>query len=248
MTYLFYKQSVFANRNSIFCKLTKKNQLILNELLPIDYKPPFYLPHPLIQLVCHIMKKKNPDIFFKREYLLTSDNGILTLDWLIDSKTEKSKDFDKIIFLLHGMTGGSETGYMKEIIEGFKDSPHNKVVTMHMRGINDTLLFTPTTYHAASIDDVIFSLESVKKRYPDKICYLVGVSMGANILTNLVSTTNLDGYIKGFVSISNPCDLFCVEQQIRGSIIERFIMFLFRFYVTNHRYTLYNLNKGNTIQ
>jgi len=99
-----------------------------------------------------------------------------------------------------------------------------KVVVVQYRGINNTPLLTPKTFHAGDTTDIAFAMNYLKNKYPDYACYTIGTSMGANIFVRLFANDHsFDHYVKGFISVSNPFNLTVLEKRNRGTVIDYFL-------------------------
>ena len=230
--FLIHKQIQFFNKTKILFKNCEKNQDIIKSLIPIHYKPTIYLPTFMMQLIFHEISPI-PKMSFVREYIQVSDGGVISFDWVINKNPEKKHD--KLLIILHGLSGGSETNYLREIISGFLKKGGYKIVIIHNRGINDTPLFTSIPFHAAFTSDLKHSIQNIRSRYPETLCFCLGVSMGANIFTKLLAYDySFNDYIKCFVSISNPLNLFESEKRNRHTILGNYIYLSLKSYLEKH--------------
>lgn len=209
------------------------NKYIINTIKPIDYRPTFYLPSCLSQMIFNEIKS-HPEIEYKREFIPTHDNGMISLDWVV-KKNQSDTRPDKLLVILHGLTGGSESSYIKETAEIFSNQQDFKVVVVNYRGISGTPLLTPTFYHAGYTEDMYTAMKFIKLNYPELKCYTLGTSMGGNILTKLfASTDEFNDYVKGFVSVSNPLNCYEVEKRNRGKVLDFFLIQRQLGYVQKH--------------
>jgi predicted alpha/beta-fold hydrolase len=238
-----YKQLPFNNKIEIFCQKNKFNEYILNNLQPLNYKPTFYMPTCFLQMVYHHYFPR-PIIKFKREYIKTEDGGVFSMDWVIDGNSKVNNIYKKLLVIFHGATGGSEAGYIREILEEFIKKDEYKLVVVHNRGISDTPLYTPLSFHASYFYDQKYSLEIIQQRFPDLFCFTLGVSMGANIFTKLISNLENDdkllNYIRCFVSVSNPLNFLESEKRNRGSIMDKHLKNCLKKYYLKHKILRHN--------
>src|SRR5689334_5238890 len=95
---------LFFNKTKMLYKNTTKNEHIIEKLHPLDFKPTFWLPEFYTQILYNELKKK-PEIKYRREYLTNDDGGILSLDWVV----KENDSYSKLLVILHGLTGGSNT-------------------------------------------------------------------------------------------------------------------------------------------
>jgi predicted alpha/beta-fold hydrolase len=237
--YCLIKRLKSSNRTNIYYKKTNLNEKIVSSLGNLTFIPSIFLPNSLLQISYNEFKPK-PKIQYKREYITNTDGGLISLDWVIQDKNEK---FDKLFVILHGLTGGSNTCYIKETILGFIDKGY-KIVVIQYRGINDTPLLTPLMFHGGFTDDLLYSLRYIHRRY-NLPMYCMGISMGANIFTKFLATNYEEwkGIIKCLISLSNPYNLDEVEKRNRGSLMEKLILILLKNYLRKNQ-NLLELNES----
>jgi predicted alpha/beta-fold hydrolase len=230
---------LFYTKSKIFYKATQQNEKLISNLGNIDFTPTFYLPNWFTQLIFNELKKR-PEIKYKREYLINTDGGLMSLEWVV----KPNDHFDKILVIQHGLTGGSNTCYIKETVQGFMNTNY-KIVIIQYRGINDTPLFTPLIFHGGFTNDLLFAMRYIMKRYKDIPIYTIGISMGANIFTKLLATHKEEfAPIKAFVSLSNPYCYAEVEKRNTSTFMEYLMVWLKKRFLSQHR-PLLGLNKGN---
>jgi predicted alpha/beta-fold hydrolase len=103
----------------------------------MSYLPTLYLYHPFLQSVYNVLTPEKYNIDYRREILSLPDQGQISLDWAYSAKEMPEK---KILFILHGLTGGSEMPYVQSLVteamkEGFR------TVVCHNRGIDISYFF-----------------------------------------------------------------------------------------------------------
>lgn len=262
LVFLIQRQIPYFNPYNIYYVNNDLNKYIKDSLLPIDYKATPYLPSCLTQMIYNELKSK-PEIKYKREYIKTHDGGVFSFDWVVNDEMkeetnptsalktseESSENYDrpnkihmnssppdKLLVILHGLTGGSESTYIREIIEEFKGYPGYKIVAINYRGIAESPLLTPFIYHAGYTEDLHTAMKHLKNNYPNLRCYAIGTSMGANIFTKFLGVNHeFDDYIKGFISISNPFNCYEVEKRNRGGVLDMFIIRRQVRYIERHK-------------
>lgn len=243
--FLAHKQIPYFNTFTMEYVNTDKNRKLIDALLPIDYHPCLFMPNCLSQMIYNEIKS-SPNVIYKREYIKTHDDALISLDWVDDGiiSNEKNirddfKKYSKILVILHGLTGGSESSYIREIVDEYKKLNSFKIVVVNYRGINETPLVTPAIYHAGYTEDINTAMKHIKRMYPNLRCYALGTSMGANIFTKLFANTDeFNEYVKGFISISNPFNCYEVEKRNRGTILDFFLIQRQIKYVEKHQSVL----------
>jgi predicted alpha/beta-fold hydrolase len=182
------------------------------------------------------------NIDYRRENIQMEDGGMISLDWI---NREKPTNENRLVVILHGLTGGSESSYIREIVKDLIDDEANKIVVVQYRGINGSPLLTPKSFHAGDTDDISFALNYFKTNFPNLPCYTIGTSMGANIMVKLFSHDHsFDDYIHGFISISNPFNIVALEERNRGTILDYFLKVRQQNYVRKHYDMLKTLTRN----
>ena len=241
-----YKQSPHLNKHLlIYNKGNEKSNYLINQLGSIDYRPTFYLPTCIIQMIYNEIKYKI-HLEFRRENIITDDGGLISLEWAENyDKPQNTNKQTRLIVILHGLTGGSESSYIRDIVKEFMDNESNKVVVVQYRGINNSPLLTPRSFHAGDTTDIAFAMKYLKNKFPDFACYTIGTSMGGNIFVKLFAHDHsFDQYVKGFISVSNPFNFSALEKRNRGTIIDYFLSRRQKNYVKTH-YKILKTRIGN---
>ena len=231
-SFLCYNQLPSANENSLIYSPNDFNEELAEFIQPINYRPTIYLPDCLSQMIYSEIKAI-PKVEFYREYLKTEDNGIISLDWSTCQR-DPSK-IETIIVLLHGLTGGSQSSYIRDTVETFNLFDKYKTVVVQYRGINKCPLTSPIGYHASQTEDIKLALTEIRKKYPNKKCICIGLSIGANKLVKLLGNYHdFDDYITALISISNPLNIPELEKRNRGSVLEKYMLKSAKEYIHQH--------------
>ncbi|MFN8674401.1 MAG: alpha/beta fold hydrolase [Candidatus Sericytochromatia bacterium] len=108
--------------------------------------------------------------------------------------------------LVHGLEGSADSGYVsstakKLLKKGFS------VIRVNLRNCGNTLELCETLYNAGMSQDILKIAEYSNKNLNYNNIFLVGFSLGANIVLKASGEINNQTYIKKIVSISPPLDL-----------------------------------------
>ena len=147
----------------------------------------------------------NPD--YTRERIDTPDSDFIDMDWInkniIDAPT---------VILFHGMEGNSQSHYARRIMYYIEQIGWRGVVP-HFRGCSEELNRTLKIYNAYDTSDIIWVIETIRSRTNNKL-FIIGVSLGANLLLKLLGENNNNNndklncvLIDAAVAISTPFDL-----------------------------------------
>lgn len=107
------------------------------------------------------------------------------------------------VVLVHGLEGGGDSGY---IVSMAWHALHAGFVVhrFHMRTCRGTAHLCKTLYHAGLTSDLRVFLES---RSSERLVFLVGYSLGANVSLKLAGDLGETDLIHGVCAISTPIDL-----------------------------------------
>ena len=142
----------------------------------------------------------------------------MSIDWY----NGKTKEDGKVLIVLHGVTGGSNTSYIKHIVKA-ADEGGFFVGVLHNRGINDTPLLTPKTSHAGSTDDIQTAMEHIIQAHPKSKLYGVGCSMGGNLLLKLAGETQDACPFKAIATLSTPYDINLCSKRLQKNYPDRYL-------------------------
>lgn len=106
------------------------------------------------------------------------------------------------VLLLHGLEGSIDSHYMRGIVKTLVGDG-KQVAVMHFRGCSGESNRLLRSYHSGVSDD----LQSVLTLLKDKdivVDYLVGFSLGGNVLLKWLGENHLDHKVKAAVAVSVP--------------------------------------------
>lgn len=209
------------------------NLHIVEALGDLNYRSPFTLPTCIQQMIYDgFILKDNAN--YCREFLRLSDDSQVALDWLNKPLIDKPR---KLIVILHGLTGGSESCYIQNIANTYSKDTSTRVVCINYPGINSNPLKTSKSFHPGYTNYLKETLDHFKETYKDEKIFLIGASMGANIMANFLaeSEAHSKNYnIRAFVSVSNPFHIEEVEKINRWGLIDFYLLDRMKSYVKEH--------------
>ena len=115
------------------------------------YRPTPYLSHPFLQSVYNISEPLLPHQF-QRQRIFLQDGGLISLDWLSGERTATPP----ILFVMHGLTGGSDMNYIKELMTPAAEEGYC-CVCLNSRGINNEMT-SPMPFTGTTHDDLDVAL------------------------------------------------------------------------------------------
>jgi len=168
---------------------------------------------PLLQFNGHLQTivpsyfRENNSTIYTRERLYLKDGDFVDLDWV-----QVSNESENLIILTHGLEGNSERHYIKFQAEIFAKEGYN-VLAWNCRSCSGELNLLPKLYYHGDIEDISEVIQYALKKKEVKNIYLIGFSMGGNIVLNYASSAMLDYAVCGVAAISFPGHLkSCVEK------------------------------------
>jgi predicted alpha/beta-fold hydrolase len=141
-----------------------------------------------------------------RVWLPLSDGEVVALDI---SFPKHGYDKTKPIYLvLHGLNGGSNEAYVKDLTIRRNEQDGATVIVMITRGLMDLPIRSFNVFHGARWEDAHQAATTIRKALlPGQILAGVGYSMGAIILSNMVTRTGTDCALDVAVAISGGLDM-----------------------------------------
>nr|XP_054757029.1 phospholipase ABHD3-like isoform X1 [Lytechinus pictus] len=181
--YLRYvvKNPVLACGNPKFQRLLQRCVPSLNK----PYWPTFLGFGTHLQTVGHVafqpfVGKHN----YRSEKLSTPDGGEIVLHWLEKQLADDATE--PIVILIPGLTGDSQSIYVKHMVDDVL-SVGCRAVVFNQRGFGGAEIKTPRTFCAGSTDDIHFVLSHIHQSYPDAPLLANGASIGGIMLLNYLA-------------------------------------------------------------
>jgi uncharacterized protein len=168
------------------------------------FKPAWWLKNRHLQTIFPVFFRRKMKISLLREKFTLSDDDDLIVDW-----TENRFENKNILVLLHGLEGSSNSPYIKGMMQ--KAVHHGfRAVCMHFRSCENFSQKKPLkkAYHAGETQDLDEFLKKLFLETPQNICiFIVGYSLGGNVLLKWLGETGYEPRIKAAIAVSVPFDL-----------------------------------------
>ncbi|CAA2952567.1 embryogenesis-associated EMB8 [Olea europaea subsp. europaea] len=189
-----------------------------------------WLSSPHIQTSFLNFFGRPPRVCYKRQLFHASDGGTFALDWLrhFDVSgvfTHRNQDISKddttpIVVMIPGLTSDSASPYMKHL--AFNTAKHgwNVVVSNH-RGLGGVSVTTDCFYNAGWTGDVREVIKYLHQEYPEAPLFVVGTSIGANVLVKYLGEDGENVPVAGAAAVSSPWDLLIGSRFIRRRLLQR---------------------------
>jgi predicted alpha/beta-fold hydrolase len=122
------------------------------------------------------------------------------------------------IVIIHGLEGSSRSPDILNLAVKAA-ATHMNVVCLNLRCCGDTMHLSPTLYNGGMSNDVRMVVKELKERDELQNIFLVGYSLGGNIILKLAGELGIAGcdYLSGICAISPAIDLeACVQLMEKG--------------------------------
>ena len=202
---------------------------------PYVYRPsPLLFHHSLQSIYEHFSKDIIAD--YEREKIFFDDGGHITLDWANKCPDEQENDHVPIVFVMHGMTGGSECRYMKLMAKMSMERGYTSVC-MNSRGFNSDMT-SPVPFVGIHFNELEAAIQRVKTYYPRRPIHMVGMSLGGNYLLRFllreIQENRLPQNIKSLSLVCPPFDVKYVIKNMNQQYQHYFMKYYLQCVVLRH--------------
>jgi len=140
----------------------------------LTFKAAWWLNHAHLQTLYPALFRKIPSPPLQRERLTTPDNDFIDIDYCGTGSAP-------LIILLHGLTGSSQSGYIKGLQhallqQGFRSA------TLNFRGCSGEYNRLARCYHSGETEDIHFLYQTLRQHEPNTPMAVLGFSLGGNVL------------------------------------------------------------------
>lgn len=155
-----------------------------------------------------LLRKLN--IPWVRERVQLNDGDFIDIDWLKNRQT-------KLLFLLHGLEGSSQSQYMKGFAKYFSERGYD-VCAMNFRSCSGETNKLLRSYHSGATEDLHEVLTYVLNTNTYTEVYLSGFSLGGNLLLRYLGENKypIPPQVKRACAFSVPVDLKAGSKQMES--------------------------------
>lgn len=161
--------------------------------------------------------RRTDGLSLRRERWPTPDGDFLDLDFGPDPDPDVP-----LVLVLHGLEGNARRGYCVETYRA-ADGAGLAAVGLNFRACSGEPNLRARAYHSGETGDLAFVLEGLRDRFPHRTLFLVGFSLGGNVVLKYLGETGEDEPtgVKGAVAISVPYDLDAGARRLETSLMGR---------------------------
>ncbi|KAK7279702.1 hypothetical protein RJT34_24759 [Clitoria ternatea] len=201
------------------------------KILHGNYLATPWLSSPHLQTVFLNFFGRPPHFKYRRQIFSTPDGGTIALDWLTSSDVSGgplhmddvvSKDESTpIVLVIPGLTSDSSSAYLKHLAYHTAKRGWKVVISNH-RGLGGVSITSDCFYNAGWTEDVRTVVNYLHKENPRTPLFVVGTSIGANVLVKYLGEDGEDIPVAGAVAICSPWDLLIGDRFISRRRVQKF--------------------------
>ncbi|MEE9493714.1 MAG: hydrolase [Gammaproteobacteria bacterium] len=188
-------------------------------IIDSQFKPAWWLPEGHTQTIYPSLFRKTRLPQMRRERLELPDGDFIDLDWAPDNS-------GPLVLMLHGLEGSINSHYAAGLVSTLYKASMS-VVFMHFRGCSGEPNRLSRSYHSGDTGDLNFMIDKLRDQYPGREIYVLGVSLGGNVLLKWLGETGSQSGINRAMAISVPFELGtvanCLEQG-SSRIYQRYLL------------------------
>ncbi|OWM65745.1 embryogenesis-associated protein EMB8-like isoform X2 [Punica granatum] len=189
-----------------------------------------WLSSPHVQTAFLNYFGKPPMVSYTREIFAASDGGNIALDWLASSYGHGNTVNDPIskegstpiVVVIPGLMSESSAAYIKHLVFHMAKKRRWNVVVSNHRGQGGISVTTDCFYNAGWTEDVRAVVNHLSREYPMAPLYIVGTSVGANILVKYLGEDGENVPVAGAVAVCSPWDLLIGDRFIGRKLVQKF--------------------------
>lgn len=173
-----------------------------------DYHAPWWLPGGHLQTTYARSLARNYPVRYRRMRWETPDEDFIDLDWLDDSL-----DSRRLIVLFHGLEGYAQSHYALSLMTIAAQLRWRGVVP-HFRGCSGEANRLMRSYHSGDSREIDWILRRIKRENPQSQVYVVGVSLGGNMLLKWLGEEReaASSVVERAIAVSTPVDLMAAGE------------------------------------
>ncbi|XP_068659044.1 uncharacterized protein [Aristolochia californica] len=184
-----------------------------------------WLSSPHFQTAFLTIFGRSPHFNYRRKIFHVPDGGTIALDWVGFSDVSRGSSLSKdvntpIVAVIPGLTSDSAASYIKHLSFKLAKRGWNVVVCNH-RGLGGISMTSDRFYNAGWTEDLRNVINYLHEEHPEAPLFVVGTSIGANILVKYLGEEGENTPVAGAASICSPWDLVICDRFINRTLVQR---------------------------
>lgn len=161
--------------------------------------PPWYLFNNHAETIYPALFRKVKTTSYSRRRLNTPDHDFLDLDIY-------NLNVNRTVIISHGLEGNSQKSYVTGMSKIFTEQNFN-CIAWNYRGCSGTPNLKAYSYHSGATHDLDLVVTFTRNIFPGTKIYLIGFSLGGNLVLKYAGERKIPSWIEKIVAISVPMDL-----------------------------------------
>ncbi|WP_404341980.1 hydrolase [Pseudoalteromonas mariniglutinosa] len=189
-------------------------------MLP-EFKPAWWMRNRHLQTIMPRFFRPFHSTGYQLTQLETPDGDFLELAWSTPENNQAP-----LAIVLHGLEGNINSFYAKGMMKKLKQHGF-AVVLMHFRNCSTEVNRLARAYHSGETEDLNFFVNYLKNKFPSRVLFAVGFSLGGNVLAKYLGEQNQQCPLTGAAVVSAPFELSASCQVIRkslGKIYQKYLL------------------------
>ncbi len=206
------------------------------------FKPAWWLNNCHIQTLYPTLFRSKINLNRTRKRITTPDGDFLDCDW----HTENSDDTQPLVIIMHGLAGSSSSAYVLGMQQSIA-SIGWRSVALNFRGCSGEQNLKARAYHSGDTGDIEQVYQTLKAQEPNTDIYVIGFSLGGNVLLKWLGEQGLKSTVKGAIAVSVPMLLnVCASKLDKGfsKIYRRYLMTPLKQFVLQKSAFLKSINES----
>lgn len=175
-----------------------------------DYTPPMLFTSRHLQTIIPSNFRK-VNVNYSRQRISIANHDFIDIDW--------SKNNSEVLgIVLHGYGGHSHRDHVMGMVKILNDN-NIDAVAVNLRGQSGEPNNSIEWNHAGCTDDIKSTIDYINSKHNYKTIYLIGFSLGGNIILNYIGKEKYPSNIKKVATISVPCDLKSSSENVSRQFI-----------------------------
>jgi len=211
-----------------------------------DFKPAWWLPGAHLQTLWATLARRRLQIPRKIERLELPDGDFLDLAWVGNGQ-------GPLILVLHGLNGSIESPYLK-IFQAIEQRGWRGVL-MHFRGCSGEPNRLARSYHSGETGDLQYVIDELKRREPQTPLWVLGYSLGGNVLLKWLGETGAKpgpklelSPIHAAVAVSVPFELAKTADKLNSGASRFYQWWLLRGLNAAHQHKFKTISPATSLE
>lgn len=186
----------------------------------MTFEPAWWLPGAHLQTLYPYLARRHRPPPLRRERVELPDGDFIDVDW--------GPDYDApLVLLLHGLEGSIRSHYAAGLMHSL-DQCGFQVALMNFRGCSGEPNRLPRSYHSGDTADLDFLVRRLHQRHPGRSLYLVGISLGGNVLLKWLGENPEQAFVQKAVAVSVPFELNKAALRLQTGLSRLYQYYLLR--------------------